>query len=257
MRALSVKEATAALVAVVCLGAAVTYGMDAYRDGDTDAPDTGRADAVAAARKAAVTLTSRAAGRAEVDAVVQEAAASSYDEKAGAAEVLVALDVTLRPKGAPSTLQRLRLSVSMEEDGGDWKATGSRTVSVGAAAPEGDGGDLQTEISTAMTQLWSYDYRALVGVDSLAPVTTPDFLDDYASTYEQIEELAPQTSAVVTATVSGVAVIAEEGDHASLLVFLDQRARKGKARPVDAGTRLRVEAEEIDGTWRVDGVTPV
>lgn len=284
----------AVVVALLLGGGALYYGL-VVRDGsDSTGSAAGRDDALAAARSAAVVLTTLdasapdesvaewqdvttgdlndavASGESDFQAListgdidtrssVQEAAVVAFDGEAGTADVLVAVDVTLTPARGRETLERLGLSIAMAHTDDGWKASALTTVTAGAAAvapTDAEGADVASAIGPAMVELWSYDYRSLSGVDALAPITTSEFLDEYAATYRRIEELAPAAKAVVQAEVTGIAVIAREDDNATVLVFLVQRARKGGADPVDADTRLRVDAELVDGTWRVDGVTP-
>lgn len=192
----------------------------------------------------------------DTSSTVQEAAVATIDAAAGTAEVLVAIDVALTPAdGRPSTeLLSLGITVDRTEDG--WKASALAPVARGATI--GGGSDaIATDVAAAMVSLWSYDHRKLAGVDAVASVTTPDFLDEYAATYAEIERLAPQTKAVVKAEVTGIATLAVDGDRATVLVFLAQQARKGKARPTIGQTRLRVAVEKVDGHWVVDQATTV
>ncbi|GAA4817950.1 hypothetical protein ACFQ0K_09405 [Nocardioides caeni] len=284
----------AVLVALLLAGGiAINRGVMPWQDGGDGAAD--RAAALTAARTAATTLTTldaaapeesvaawaevttgelaEAVGAGEADfqklitsggfdtsSTIQEAAVATFDGDAGVAEVLVAIDVQLTPQRGQGTTERLSLAVTVEEVDDSWKASALAPLGSGDTVGGGSdalSADIATDVASAMVSLWSYDHRRLAGVESLAPITTPDFLDEYAATYQEIERLAPQAKAVVKARVTGIATIAEDGDRATVLVFLTQRARKGGGKATTADTRLRVAVEKVDGQWRVDGVTPL
>lgn len=285
----------AAMVIVLLLvagGIALDRGLMPWQDDDHTAD---RAAALAAARDAASTLTTLDAadpeasiaawsevatgelreavesGQADFQQLIttggfdtassiQEAAVATFEpgegDAAASAEVLVAIDVTLTPTNGQANLERLSLAVTVDETDDGWKASALTPVSNGTTVG-GEADEIATDISAAMVRLWSYDYRDLGGVDSLVSITTPDFLDEYAATYQRIEKLAPDAKAVVKAQVTGIATIVAEDDRATVLVFLTQRARKGGDGPTAGATRLRVAVEKVDGSWVVDGVTPI
>lgn len=109
-------------------------------------------------------------------------------------------------------------------------------------------------VSSSVEQLWSYDHSHLERLDQvLLHVGTASFRRDYAPAYREVRRLAPQRRAVVTATVSEVAVSTLTRTRAVLLVFVNQRMGGGGA----AGARLRVEAVLRDGEWKISGITPL
>lgn len=114
------------------------------------------------------------------------------------------------------------------------------------------------QASEAMVELWSYDYRKLQdGPAAAARLGTPGFVSQYAGVFENIQSLAPQAQAVVTAQVAQAAVRSLHGDRATVIVFLNQKAdKRATGQTATAGARLRVEMQRVDGSWKVSSVTP-
>lgn len=118
--------------------------------------------------------------------------------------------------------------------------------------------DVARQAERAMADLWSYDYRDLGRTKSrLASVSTPAFRKEYARVYRNVDTLAPQAQAVVSADVVDVGVESIEGDRAKVIVFLNQTAKKRATKQTSrAGARLGVEMVRKGDTWLVDKVTP-
>lgn len=191
---------------------------------------------------------------------------------APAAEETVSVRIGASAPAAPVTPRRTiagllavavlgaALAVLFAQRAGDVRAepvapASSTGAAVTPASPEVT--ELTRAMTAAMATLWSYDYRSLDALPTqVAAIATPSFQESYAAVFERIQELAPQTRAVVAASVQHLGVIAMSGDTAELLVYLDQAASKAGGRPVGAGARLRVEAVRVDGVWKVDAVTP-
>ena len=114
------------------------------------------------------------------------------------------------------------------------------------------------QVEADMTELWSYDYRTLdQSRAESAKLGTPAFTKQYASVYDNLEQLAPQQKAVVVATVTQVAVQKLDGDHATAIVFLNQRATKSStSTPSTATARIRVQMTKIAGNWKVAAADP-
>ena len=114
------------------------------------------------------------------------------------------------------------------------------------------------QVQSAMTELWSYDYRTLKQSRAEAGrLGTAGFTKQYASVYDSLDELAPQQKAVVVATVTQVAVQRLDGDRATAIVFLNQSATKATiGTPSAATARLRVGMQRVSGTWKVASVQP-
>lgn len=117
--------------------------------------------------------------------------------------------------------------------------------------------DVARRVESAMTELWSYDYRSLKESRAeSAKLGTAAFTKQYAGVYDRLDDLAPQQKAVVVATVTQVAVQRLDGDRATAIVFLSQQATKAAGSPSTAAARLRVRMQRVSGAWKVAGVTP-
>jgi len=114
------------------------------------------------------------------------------------------------------------------------------------------------QVEAAMTALWSYDYRTLdESRAEAARVGTAAFAQEYASVYDNLDRLAPEQKAVVVATVTQVAVQRLDGDRATAIVFLNQRATKATAgTPSTATARIRVRMTKVGRAWKVAAVDP-
>jgi Mce-associated membrane protein len=126
-----------------------------------------------------------------------------------------------------------------------------------ALVETGPSRDVARQVESAMTELWSYDYRTLdQSRAEAARVGTAAFSKQYASVYDSLDQLAPKQKAVVVAKVSQVAVQRLDGDRATAIVFLSQQATKATGAPSTATARLRVRMERVGGAWKVAAVDP-
>jgi Mce-associated membrane protein len=89
-----------------------------------------------------------------------------------------------------------------------------------------------------------------------ARLGTAGFTKQYAAVYDNLDQLAPQQKAVVVAEVTQVAVQRLDGDRATAIVFLSQRATKAGSDPSTATARLRVRMQRVDGAWKVAAADP-
>ncbi|NMI01140.1 DUF4440 domain-containing protein [Pseudonocardia acidicola] len=112
------------------------------------------------------------------------------------------------------------------------------------------------QISDALKKVYSYDFTRLDENEKAArAVITPAFSDQFDKLFAQVRQLAPQQQAVVTATISNAAVRELDGDHAVLVVFMDQQAtRAADNQQLAAAGRLTVTAQRVDGQWKIADV---
>lgn len=205
-------------------------------------------------------------GETATTAAVQQAAVQTLDADAGTATVLVGLDITLTPTGGEAVVEPQRLVVTMARTDDGWRAADLATVptgpagatgptdAVGAATTAGDPDEARAlaEVSASIEELWSYDFRDLEATAGApAEITTAAFREQYADTDADIRALASQARAVVTAEVVQAAVQDLDGEQAVVVVFLNQTAEQRGADRTTAGARLRVVAEQEDGSWKV------
>ena len=134
-------------------------------------------------------------------------------------------------------------------------AANSALVDVGATA------EVAGQLSDALETVYSFDYTRLDENERAArDVITPEFGAEFDRLFGQVREQAPQQQAVVSATVTLSAVKEITGDHAVMVVFVDQQATRAAADPqsqqLAAAGRLTVVGERVDGRWKIASVIP-
>ncbi|HTF53012.1 MAG TPA: hypothetical protein VK735_36665 [Pseudonocardia sp.] len=122
----------------------------------------------------------------------------------------------------------------------------------------GQTAELVGQMTGAMTTVYSYDYSTLPANEAAAKgLVTGKFADEFARVFEPVKQLAPQEQAVLKSTVPAAGVILLQGDRARLLMMVDQTGTRGAAKePTGATARLLVDAQKVDGRWKIAGVTP-
>lgn len=134
-------------------------------------------------------------------------------------------------------------------------AANSALVDVGATA------EVAGQLSDALETVYSFDYTRLDENERAArDAITPGFGAEFDRLFGQVREQAPQQQAVVSATVTLSAVKEITGDHAVMVVFVDQQATRAAADPqsqqLAAAGRLTVVGERVDGRWKIASVVP-
>lgn len=117
------------------------------------------------------------------------------------------------------------------------------------------------QVNEAVTKVYSFDFARLDQAESDArAVITGPFTGQFDQIFANVRQLAPKQQAVVTATIPKSAVASIDGDHAQMYVFVNQVVRRvddaGKPQEGTAAARLRVDADYVDGRWKVSGMTP-
>jgi Mce-associated membrane protein len=122
----------------------------------------------------------------------------------------------------------------------------------------GQTAELVGQVTSAMTTVYSYNYSTLPANEAAAKgLVTGKFADEFARVFEPVKQLAPQEQAVLKSTVPAAGVILLQGDRARLLMMVDQTGTRGTAKePTGATARLLVDAQNVDGRWKIAGVTP-
>jgi len=118
--------------------------------------------------------------------------------------------------------------------------------------------ELVGQVTNAMTTVYSYDYNTLPANEAAAKgVITGKFATEFPRVFEPVKQLAPQEQAVLKSTVPAAGVILLQGDRARLLMMVDQIGTRGTAKePTGATARLVVDAQKVDGRWKIAEVTP-
>ncbi|MDT7658383.1 MAG: Mce-associated rane protein [Pseudonocardiales bacterium] len=114
------------------------------------------------------------------------------------------------------------------------------------------------QVTNDMTTVYSYDYTNLPANEAAAnAVITGKFATEFPRVFGPVKQLAPQEQAVLKSTVPAAGVILLQGDRARLLMMIDQTGTRGAAKEATGATaRLVVDAQKVDGRWKISEVTP-
>jgi Mce-associated membrane protein len=140
-----------------------------------------------------------------------------------------------------------------------WRTAHSAAVENTALVDVGATAQVSQQLGDAVRKIYSFDYTRLDQNQQAArAVITPDFQAEYDKLFDQVRTLGTQQQAVVTATISQIAVREIHGDTAVAVVFVDQQATKaaaadGQTQAASAG-RLTVTGKLVDGVWKVADV---
>ncbi|MBN9737413.1 MULTISPECIES: hypothetical protein [unclassified Pseudonocardia] len=134
-------------------------------------------------------------------------------------------------------------------------AANTALTDVGATA------EVSAQVGEAVTKVYSFDYARLQQAEAdAADVITPAFRPEFERIFGSVRDLAPQQQAVVTATIPKSAVASIDGDRATVYVFVNQVIRRqadgGAPQEGSAAARLRIDAEFVDGRWKIGAMTP-
>jgi Mce-associated membrane protein len=118
--------------------------------------------------------------------------------------------------------------------------------------------ELVGQVTNAMTTVYSYNYATLPANEAAAKaVITGKFADEFARVFQPVKQLAPQEQAVLKSAVPAAGVLQLQGDRARLLMMVNQAGVRGTDKqPTGATARLVVDAQQVDGQWKIAGVTP-
>lgn len=114
--------------------------------------------------------------------------------------------------------------------------------------------NVEQEMTKAVESLFSYDYKDIGRTEKAANdlLTNDRVRGVYNSLLAEVKRNAAKQKIIVNSRVSRIAVIELSDDSARLLVFVDQSAlREGQAESNVGGGQLTVNAERVDGRWKV------
>ncbi|GAY10214.1 hypothetical protein [Pseudonocardia sp. N23] len=143
-----------------------------------------------------------------------------------------------------------------------WRTAHSAAAENTALVDVATTAQVSQQLGDAVKKVYSFDYTRLDQNEKAArDVITPDFQADYDKLFEQVRALGTQQQAVVSATISQIAVREIHGDTAVAVVFVDQQATKaaasdGQTQAASAG-RLTVTGKLVDGVWKIADVQVV
>jgi Mce-associated membrane protein len=115
------------------------------------------------------------------------------------------------------------------------------------------------EVSTALNQVFSYDYRNPQVAEAAAKRwLTGSAPAQYRTLFDQLEKLAPGQKLTFVAKVSVAGVTNLHGNHAQLLVFLDQQStRASDGQSSISAAQVRIDAVRDGNLWRIDDIHPL
>lgn len=120
--------------------------------------------------------------------------------------------------------------------------------------------DARKTVVTHVEELLSYDYREIEDdLASEADWLTGSFADEYQDLVrDKIAPAAVKAQVVTDAEVSASGVVSSERHSVELLLFVNVTTRSSElADAKTAGSRLVVQAEWVDGAWRISSLQPV
>ncbi|HEU5044978.1 MAG TPA: hypothetical protein VFT75_12680 [Nocardioidaceae bacterium] len=110
----------------------------------------------------------------------------------------------------------------------------------------------------AAKAILSYDYTSLDHDEkAAASYMTPTYRKKYEHTFRLVKDSAPHLKAKVTSRVLGSGVSEADGEHAHVLVFVDQTTKStaNGGQPQVALNRVMFTMVLQDGRWLVNGIT--
>jgi Mce-associated membrane protein len=115
------------------------------------------------------------------------------------------------------------------------------------------------EVSTALNQVFSYDYsKPQVAQAAAKRWLTGSAPAQYRTLFDQLAKLAPGQKLTFVAKVSVAGVTNLAGSHARLLVFLDQEStRATDGQSSISAAQVRIGAVRDGNTWRIDDIHPL
>ncbi len=113
------------------------------------------------------------------------------------------------------------------------------------------------EVGAAVRSVFSYDYgNTDVTERSAREVLAGEAVEQYTALFGRVRQQAVEQKLVFTTTVRSIGVVELRGDHARLLVFVDQQSlRSGDNQHTSRAGQLEVRAERADGRWRITAIT--
>jgi Mce-associated membrane protein len=127
-----------------------------------------------------------------------------------------------------------------------------------ALADTGATAEVNSAVTLSLNRIFSYSYdNTGVTEQAASKLLRGKALETYNQLFTQVRELAPRQKLVLSTRVVSSAVQSLSGDHAKLLVFLDQSAtRADNGTNSSAASQLSVAAEKQNGTWVITELTP-
>ena len=118
--------------------------------------------------------------------------------------------------------------------------------------------EVNASVTNSLNKIFSYSFdKTEVTEQAATNVLRGRALDTYRQLFAQVRALAPQQKLVLTTRVVSSAVQYLDGDHAQLLVFLDQSATRADNNSTSAAAaQLSITAKREGDMWIITDLTP-
>ncbi|MEV4317240.1 hypothetical protein [Actinocrispum sp. NPDC049592] len=118
--------------------------------------------------------------------------------------------------------------------------------------------EVNGQVKDAVEKIFSFSYDKVDESSAAArQVLAGTAVQEYDKLIAQVREQAPSQKLVLATRVTDMGVKSIDGDHAELLVFLDQVAtRVDTNKSTGSAAALSVKAERQDGTWKIVELLP-
>ncbi len=118
--------------------------------------------------------------------------------------------------------------------------------------------EVNGQVKDAVEKIFSFSYDKVDESSAAArQVLAGTAVQEYDKLIAQVREQAPSQKLVLATRVTDMGVKSIDGDHAELLVFLDQVAtRVDNNKSTGSAAALSVKAERQDGTWKIVELLP-
>ncbi|TYL55381.1 hypothetical protein FXB39_03285 [Nocardioides sp. BGMRC 2183] len=119
--------------------------------------------------------------------------------------------------------------------------------------------EVQAAVSQILVRVFSYDYSDPEPTQRAAEtLLAGDAREEYELLFENLRQQAPDQELMLSAQVQVTAVQQLSDDAATLLVFLDQASQRTTDEQSSvSAAQLSVDAERVDGVWKVVGFDPL
>ncbi len=115
----------------------------------------------------------------------------------------------------------------------------------------------------AVKDVLSYDYRKIAeDIATAKKDVTGQLLTEYTASAQKLLPEAPSVKAIVTATVSGQAVVRAQSDRVSMLMYVDQesirqlKGEKSLSTRIDP-LRIQLTMTKVHGRWLASELQPI
>lgn len=118
---------------------------------------------------------------------------------------------------------------------------------------------LVTTVSRELVAVLSYSWDdPATTTTAAAQVLTGGAQKQQRTLFAELAKKAPGQKLVLSARVEAAGVTRLDGDHATLLVFLDQSSQRAKDKQATvSAAQLRVDAVRTADTWKISSLTPL